>query len=96
MGMQVKLEKSVATAFDFKRQQELSTADILYQGIPLVHLAASECFPYLGVRASILARSSRRSRRRRWQAASSPNLAAEKAHVFASTKELAVVAKQHR
>ena len=40
-GMQVKLEKSVATAFDFKQQQELSTADILYQGTPLVHLAAS-------------------------------------------------------
>ena len=95
-GMQVKLEKSVATAFDFKQQQELSTADILYQGTPLVHLAASESFPYLGVRASILARSSRRSRRRKWQAASSPNLAAEKAHIFASTKELAVVAKQHR
>ena len=95
-GMQVKLEKSVATAFDFQQQQELSTAGILYQGTPLVHLAASESFPYLGVRASILASTSRFSRRRKWQAASSPNLAAEKAHIFSATKELAIVAKQHR
>jgi hypothetical protein len=45
---------------------------------------------------AFLARSSSRSRRRKWQAASCPNLAAEKAYIFASTKELAVVAKQHR
>ncbi len=62
-GMRVKLEKSVATAFDFLRKQELSTAGILFQGTPLVHLSAGESFSYLGVRASILARTSLRARR---------------------------------
>ena len=94
--MRVKLEKSVATAFDFKQQQELSTAGILFQGTPLVHLPAGESFTYLGVRASILARTSRRARRRTWQVASSPNLAAEKSHIISATKELVGVAKQHR
>ena len=95
-GMRVKLEKSVATAFDFLLRQELSTAGILYRGTPLVHLSASESFPYLGVRASILARTSSLSQRRQWRTASSPNLAAEKTHIFSATKELTGVAKQHR
>jgi hypothetical protein len=56
-GMKVKLEKSVASAFDFVRKRELSTRDILYQGAPLVHLPADENFCYLGVCASILART---------------------------------------
>ena len=52
-GMRVQLKKSVATAFDFRLRQELSTEGILYRGTPLVHLSASESFPYLGVWASI-------------------------------------------
>jgi hypothetical protein len=95
-GMRVKLEKSVATAFDFLRKQELPTAGILFQGTPLVHLSAGESFPYLGVRASILARTSRRARRGTWRTASTPNLAAEKSHIFSATKELVGVVKQHR
>ncbi len=67
-GMLVKLEKSVAKAFDFLQMQELSTEGILYQRAPLVHLQASESFPYLGVLTSILARTSRHSRCRRWRA----------------------------
>jgi hypothetical protein len=47
-GMRVKLEKTVATAFDFLRRQDLSTEGVLYQGAPLVHLPAGESFPYLG------------------------------------------------
>ena len=92
-GMQVKLEKSVATAFDFVNKQELSTEGILYNGVPFVHLAADESFPYLGVRASILART---PRRRRWKAGSGPNLTAEKTHIFSATKELVGLAKHHR
>ena len=95
-GMQVKLEKSVATAYDFLQRQELPTDCILYQGVPLVHLPASESFPYLGVRASILARTSRSAQCRKWRTGSSPNLAAEKTHIFSVTKELVGVAKQHR
>ncbi len=56
-GMRVKLEKTVATAFDIRRRQELSTEGVLYQGTPLVHLPAGESFPYLGLRASILGRT---------------------------------------
>ena len=66
---------------------------ILYP--PLVHLSASEIVPYLGVRISILASTSSHSRRTIWQAASSPNLAAEKTHILSVTKELTSVAKQH-
>ena len=95
-GMRVKLEKSVATAFDFLLKQELSTDGILYQGVPLVHLPASESFPYLGVRASILAHTSRRNQCRTWRTGSSPNLEAEKTHIFSVTKELVGIAKQHR
>jgi hypothetical protein len=59
-GMLVKLEKLL--------QQRLasyggrSAEGILYQDIVLVHLQASERFPYLEVRTSILASTSRRSR----------------------------------
>jgi hypothetical protein len=82
-GMRAKLEKSVATAFGFLQRQQLPTAGrILYQGTPLVHLSAKESFAYLAVRVSILASTSRRSRRRKWQAGSSPNLAAEKTHIL--------------
>ncbi len=45
--------------------------------------------------ASILARTSRRARRGTWRTASTPNLAAEKSHIFSATKELVGVAKQH-
>ncbi len=95
-GMRVKLEKSVATAFDFLQKQELFTVGILYQGVPLVHLPASESFSYLGVRASILARISRRDQCRKWRTGSSPNLETEKTHIFSVTKELVGIAKQHR
>jgi hypothetical protein len=76
------------------RKQELSTESILYQGALFVHLLAVETrsFPYLGVRASILACP---SRNRKWKAKSFPNLAAETTHVLSATKELVGVAKQH-
>jgi hypothetical protein len=81
-GIRVKLEKTVATAFDFLRRQELSSDGVLYQGAPLVDLPAGESFPYLGVRASILGRTSPRSRGRQWRVGSSPHLEAEKTHIF--------------
>ena len=56
-GMRIKLQKSVASAFDFARKVELPTGGILYKGVPLVHLPADASFCYLGVRASILART---------------------------------------
>jgi ribonuclease HI len=92
-GMRVKLAKSVASAFDFAQKEELATGEILFEGAPFRHLPADEQFCYLGVRASILART---AGRRRWRPTVSPNLAEEKAHVFSATKELSSVAKHHR
>ena len=51
-GMRIKLDKSVITAFDYLARRELDTKEILYNGKPLVCLAADESFPYLGLRAS--------------------------------------------
>ncbi len=56
-GMRIKLQKSVASAFDFASKEELPTGGILYKGVPLVHLSADASFCNLGVRASILART---------------------------------------
>ena len=95
-GMRIKLQKSVASAFDFARKEELPTGGILYKGVPLVHLPADASFCYLGVRASILARTAGGRRPPQWRPSASPNLDAEKAHVFSVTKDLIGVAKQHR
>ena len=94
-GMRVKLQKSIASAFDFAKKEELPTGGILYNGVPLAHLPADASFCYLGVRASILARTAGGRRPPRWRPSASPNLAAEKAHVFSATRELVGVAKQH-
>ena len=87
-GMRIKLDKSVITAFDYQARCELETKEILYNGKPLVRLAADESFPYLGVRASLIA-----SRKR---CALSPGLASEKDHVFSDAKELVGIAKDHK
>ncbi len=63
-GVRVKLAKSVASAFDFAQNEELSTGEILFEGVPFRHLPADEQFCYLGVLASILART---AGRRRWR-----------------------------
>ena len=87
-GMRIKREKSVITAYNFRTKLELTTDKILYEGQPLVSLAADESFPYLGVRASLVARKKR--------GASSPGLASEKDHIFSATKELVHIAKGHK
>ena len=87
-GMRVKLAKSVITAFDFGQRREVSTEDILYQGQPLVRLAAYESFPYLGVRASLV--------QRRGRGVLAPGLASERSHIFSATKELVGIAKGHK
>ncbi len=94
-GMRIKLQKSVASVFDFARKEELPTGGIIYKGAPLVHLPADASFCYLGVRASILARTAGGRRPPQWPSAS-PNLDAEKAHVFSVTKDIIGVTKQHR
>mmetsp|Transcript_37221 Transcript_37221/g.99058 ORF Transcript_37221/g.99058 Transcript_37221/m.99058 type:complete len:2324 (+) Transcript_37221:2749-9720(+) len=52
-GMRVNLAKSVITAFDFAKNREILTDDILYENTSLVNLSSSESFAYLGIRASI-------------------------------------------
>jgi hypothetical protein len=90
--MRIKLQKSVASAFNLQRKQKLSNGDFLYNNVPLVSLPADHHFQYLGMHASIPARNKRHSQ---WRPAVSSNLAAEKAHIFSATKELIVVAKQY-
>ena len=53
--MRVKLAKSVASALDFAQKEELSTGEILFEGVPFLHLPADEQFCYLGVHSSIFA-----------------------------------------
>ena len=87
-GMRVKLQKSVITAFDFGARCELPTDTILYQGQPLVRLAADQSFPYLGVRASLVQSKTR--------CTSSPGLRSEKDHIFSATQELVGTARGHK
>ena len=87
-GMRIKREKSVITAYDFRHKRELATDEILYEGQPLVRLAADESFPYLGVRASLKTRKER--------GASSPGLVSEKDHIFSATRELVGIARGHK
>ena len=87
-GMRIKLEKSVITAYDYKARQELATDEILYKGEPLAHLAADDSFPYLGVRASLVARRKRGVR--------APGLESETEHIFSATRELVGVARGHK
>ena len=44
--MRINLDKSVITAFNYRALRELDTKEILYNGKPLVSLAADESFPY--------------------------------------------------
>ncbi len=101
--MRIKLEKSVATGFDFKNGVALPTEGILYAGVPLTGLAVDEAFAYLGVRACLVgvARSLRqvppgsaavqRSRRR-----PAPSLAAEKAHILTATRDITSKVRHHK
>ena len=86
-GMRINRLKSVITAYDFRAKSELPTDGILYEGQPLVRLAADESFPYLGVRAALIQRKKR--------GAASPGLEQEKSHIFSATKELVGIAKGH-
>ena len=87
-GMRIKREKSVITAYDFRTKRELTTDEILYEGQPLVRLAADENFPYLGVRASLVARKQR--------GVASPGLVSEKDHILSSTQELVGLSTGHK
>jgi hypothetical protein len=96
--MQIKREKSVATAFDFKTGTALPTEGFLYACSPLrvTGLAADEAFAYLGVRASLVGVIRRRQRqaasgsviRQQYRKKSALCLAAETAHIFAATKDV--------
>jgi hypothetical protein len=101
-GMRIKREKSVATGFDFKKGVALSTEGILYAGAPLTGLAAHEAFAYLGVRASLvgLVRSRRQATSgtvagQRHRRSPAPCLAAEKDHIFATTRDIVGKVRRH-
>jgi hypothetical protein len=102
-GMRIKREKSVATGFDFKKGVALSTEGILYAGAPLTGLAAHEAFAYLGVRASLVGvvRSRRQATsgtvaRQRRKGSPAPCLAAEKEHIFATTRDIVGKVRRHQ
>jgi hypothetical protein len=102
--MRIKRENSVATGFDFKTGTALPTEGILYAGAPLTGLAADEAFAYLGVRASLVGviRSRRRQAasgsvaRQQYRKKSAPCLAAERAHIFAATKDIISKVRRHQ
>ncbi len=83
-GMRIKRENlnSVVTRFDFRLGTDFPTAGILpmYEGAPLIDLAAEEAFAYLGVRTSLVGMQRRRlAGKRRWLL-SAPCLSTEKSH----------------
>ena len=86
--MRINLDKSVITAFNYRALRELDTKEILYNGKPLVRLAADESFPYLGACARLVASLKR--------CALAPGLASEKDDVFSAAEELVDVAKDHK
>ena len=85
--LQIKLDKSVITAFDYMAPHELDAEEFLCIGKPLVRLAADESFPYLGVRWSLMECKKR--------CALSLGLASEKDHIFSAVQDLVVMAKGH-
>jgi hypothetical protein len=91
--MRVKLQKSVASGFDFARKEELPTDGSLYNGVRgevgtpprgcELLLPGGACeHPGPGTF--------------RWWPSASPNMAAIKAHVFSATKDLVGTGKYHR
>jgi hypothetical protein len=89
-GMSVNISKSVVSAFDYRLKQDLPTDSVRFENQTLPHLPADESFKYLGVRAS-LAKKGRRQCKLPVMC-----LTEEKTHIFTSTKELAVLSKNHQ
>ena len=86
-GMRIKREKSLISAVDYKSGAPLSTESVVYEGAPLSHLAATDPFPYLGIRASLISKGCR---------GPAPCLAAAKQHLVQKTREITTIAKHHR
>jgi hypothetical protein len=84
--MQLELQKSVISAYDYKTHKELPTEDIRYNGGALVRLPAQESFRYLGVRAALAGR--------KWSIG--PGTAEQTLHIFGSTRELIRLLAQHQ
>ena len=53
-GMRVKVVKSMLTAYDFREKKDADVSGIVYNGQPLSYLPATEAFPYLGIRTSLV------------------------------------------
>ena len=88
-GMRLNLTKSVITAWDYSSKRDLPTDLIRFEGQPLVNLRAEDHFRYLGVRASLVKKGKRKGKEH------APCLTSEKHHIFASTKELTTLSKNH-
>ena len=86
-GMRIKREKSVISAVDYRSGKPLPTEGIKFEGRPLSHLAATDPFPYLGIRASLISKGSR---------GPAPCLAAAKEHLLLKTRGVASIARHHR
>ena len=89
-GMQVNLAKSVITAFDHREKRDLPTEAVLFDGQPLVHLSADASFKYLGIRASLVRKGKRKDK------LPVPCCTEEKKHIFASTRELVTLSRNHK
>ena len=86
-GMRVKREKSVISGFDYNTGRSIPTEGIMFDGASLSSLAATDSFPYLGVRASLIGRHNRRP---------APCLDDEIKHVFSTTRNSIRLVKHHK
>jgi hypothetical protein len=84
--MQIKLQTSVISAYNYKTHEDLPTEGIQYNGGALVRFPAHESFRYLGVRAALAGR----------KGSIRPRTADETHHVFGSTRELIRLLAQHQ
>ena len=86
-GMRVKREKSVISGFDYNTGRSIPTDSIMFDGASLSSLAATDSFPYLGIRASLIGRHNRRP---------APCLDDEIKHVFSTTRDSIRLIKHHK
>jgi len=86
-GMRVKREKSVISGFDYKTGRNILTEGIMFDGASLSNLPATDSFPYLGIRASLIGKHNRRP---------APCLDDEIKHVFSTTLESIGLVKHHK
>ena len=86
-GMRVKREKSVISGFDYKAGRSIPTDSIMFDGASLSSLAATDSFPYLGIRASLIGRHNQRP---------APCVDDEIKHVFSTTRESIRLIKHHK